>query len=459
MATRPLLPLALALVLSGCALSPDAAKPVADVPASFRTSPADARAVAEAGWWRQFGDPVLVRHIETALARNLDLRTAAAILTEYQALYEAAGGATLPQLALATSAQRGRTLGVTGTQLQATVNATWALDFWGQLRNTQAAARADLLGQEESRRAIEMLVVSGVATSYIELCALDERLAIANRTLKGRERSLQLSQARFKAGVVSRIDEKQAESEYQAVVLQVRQLEQAVAQQEHALSVLLGLSPRAIDRGKTLAALVAPTVPAGLPSSLLTRRPDLRQAEQALAAAGARVAVARAALYPSISLTGSLGSASNQLSSLFKGPARTWGLGPTLNMPLFDGGQGASQVNASRARLEQAQLRYEKAVQSAFRDAEDALIAVEKTRAQEVAQAAQVAALLRYEQLARRRYEAGITSSLELLDAQRALLASEIGLAQTRSASLQAIVSLYKALGGDWGLTAAPASR
>lgn len=459
MSSRGLTLIALLLSLSACAIKPDPARPLTDVPAQFRQTPNDTQSVVEAGWWRQFGDPVLVAHIDTALARNLDLRTAVAVLSEYRALYESATGAALPGLSLATSVQRGRALGVTATQLQATVNASWEVDFWGRLRNNTAAARADFLAQEESRQALEMVVVSTVASNYIDLLALDERLAIAQRTLAGRERTLHLAQTRFKAGVVSRIDEKQAESEYQAVVLQVRQLEQAQVQQENALSLLLGQSPRSIERGRTLEALVSPPIPAGLPSSLLTRRPDLRQAELALAAAGTRVAVARASLYPTISLTGSLGGASSQLSGLFDGPARTWAFGPSLTLPLFDGGQAAAQVAASRARLEQAQLGYEKAVQSAFRDTEDALIAVQKTREQQAAQAAQVAALRRYEQLARRRYETGITSSLELLDAQRALLASEIGLAQTRSASLQAVVALYKALGGDWGLPAQASPR
>lgn len=444
-----------ALLLAACATAPDPAPPAINPPAAFRVTLPDATAVDPRGWWQQFADPVLTRHIETALASNADLRAAAAVLLEYEAQLAAARGAQLPSVTLTGSAQRGRQLGVTATSYQASAGPSWVLDFWGGLRNGAAAAQADLQGRQEQRAALELVIVGSVVEGYVELLALDERLAIARRTLAGRERNVAVAQARLAAGVVSRIDETQAVSEYQSVVLQVRQLEQAVAQQENALSVLLGRAPGAIERGVSLAGLKTPPVPAGLPSSLLTRRPDIRQASQAVAAASARVGVAVAQRYPSISLTGALGGASTQLSSLFSGPNRTWLFGPTLTMPLFDGGQTAAQVDVARARLEQARIGYEKAVQSAFRDAENALVALDKTRAQQQAQAAQVASLRRYEQLARRRYESGITSSLELLDAQRALLASELGLAQTRSTELKSLVALYQALGGNWVTPAA----
>ncbi len=439
------------LPLAACTLTPEASAPDRALPTHFRQGPEDAKAVDPYAWWRQFGDPVLTQHIESALANNLDLAKAAAKLSEFEALYAFAAGSSGPQLQLQSSAQRGRSLGITSNNYQLATNVTWEIDFWGKLSNTRAAARAELLSQSASRNAVRLLVISNTANAYIELRELDQRLAISQRTLAGRQRSLQLAQARFKAGVVSRIDQRQAESEYQSVVSQVLQLEQSVVQKENALSLLLGRNPASIARGHTLGELTVPAVPSGLPSELLVRRPDLVQAAQTLSAAAAKVGVARAGMYPSISLTGALGSASSQLSGLFTGDATTWSFAPTLNFPLFDGGQSRSKVDASRAQLQQAGLDYQKAVLDALSDTENALVSVKKIREQEQAQNARVTALRSLEQLTRRVYEGGEKDSSDFLDAQRQLLEAETTLATTRSNALKSVVALYKALGGDWG--------
>ena len=450
------------LPLAACTLPPEVAPPAVALPTSFRQMPSDARALDLSAWWRQFNDPVLTRHIETALANNLDLAKAAAVLLEFEALNSKADGEAGVQLKLTGSAQRGRVAGITSNSYMITASPSWEMDFWGKLRNTRAAARSEVLAKAASKEAVKLTTIRTVATSYIELLELDQRLAITQRTLTTRQRSLQLAQARFKAGVVSRIDQRQAEAEYQGVVFLMRGIERQVAEKENALSLLLGRNPASLERGRTLDALTVPEVPAGLPSDLLARRPDLLQAAEDLAAATFRVGVAKAGMYPSIALTGSLGSTSAQLSALFKGASGIWAFAPMVSLPLFDGGQSRAQVDASRARVQQAEIAYQKAVLDALSDTENALAGVEKIREQEQAQTARVAALRSYEQLTRRLYEAGEKSSSDFLDAQRQLLDAENTLATTHSGALKSIVALYSALGGGWNpipLLVAPASQ
>ena len=452
----------LVLPLAACTLPPEAAPPAVALPTSFRQMPSDARALDLSAWWRQFNDPVLTRHIETALANNLDLAKAAAVLLEFEALNSKADGEAGVQLKLTGAAQRGRVAGITSNSYMITASPSWEMDFWGKLRNTRAAARSEVLAKAASKEAVKLTTIRTVATSYIELLELDQRLAITQRTLTTRQRSLQLAQARFKAGVVSRIDQRQAEAEYQGVVFLMRGIERQVAEKENALSLLLGRNPASLERGRTLDALTVPEVPAGLPSDLLARRPDLLQAAEELAAATFRVGVAKAGMYPSIALTGSLGSTSAQLSALFKGASGIWAFAPMVSLPLFDGGQSRAQVDASRARVQQAEIAYQKAVLDALSDTENALTGVEKIREQEQAQTARVAALRSYEQLTRRLYEAGEKSSSDFLDAQRQLLDAENTLATTHSEALKSIVALYSALGGGWNpipLLVAPASQ
>ena len=448
--------------LAACTIAPEAASPAVSLPASFRHIPKDAKVVSSSAWWRQFNDPALTRHIETALANNLDLAEAAAVLSEFDALYSKADGETGPQVKLQGMAQRGRTLGITSSSYSVTALPSWEIDFWGKLRNTRAAARSDVLAKTAAREAIRLTIISSVATSYVELLELDKRLTISQRTLEGRQKSLRLAQSRFNAGQVSRIDQRQAEAEYQGVVFQVRRLEQQVEEKENAMSLLLGGNPASPERGRTLDALTVPAVPAGLPSDLLARRPDLLEAAEDLSAAAARLGVAKASMYPSISLTGLLGRTSTQFSTLFRSAAGAWAFAPMLNLPLFDGGQSRAQVDVSRARMQQAEIAYQKAVRNALSDAENALVGVEKIREQEQAQTARVVALRSYEQLTRRLYEGGEKDSSDFLDAQRQLLDAENTLAATQSGALKSIVALYKALGGDWdGVPASvtPSSR
>ena len=336
------------------------------------------------------------------------------------------------------------------SDLQPYVSASWEIDLWGQLRRATEAARADLLGTEECRRGVVLTVVTAVAVAYTDLCDLDEQLAIARRTVSSRENSLSLFRLRFERGLISELELQQAESEYQAAVATVPLFEQLIAEQEDALDVLLGRNPGTIPRGRSLDELVVPDIPAGMPSQLLERRPDIRQAEQNLIASNARIGVAKAAYFPTITLTGIYGLESTELSTLFTGPAKTWTYAGSLAGPIFTAGATAGAVETARAQQQENLFRYRQVIQQAFREVEDGLIGQRKTREQLAAQFRQVEALRDYALLARLRYDNGYTSYLEVLDAERSLFAGELSYAQTKGNLFRALVSLYKSMGGGW---------
>ena len=444
--------LALAVFLGGCMMGQDYQRPAVEVPSQYRYANTGTKTASPAQWWKQFGDPVLSEAIETALANNLDLTIATARLKEYQANQTVSAAPLWPQLGLSASDTRtraGNNAPVTKT-LQAGFTLAWELDFWGRIRRLSEAANADYLGQEAARQAVILTLISSVASSYIQLRELDSRLEMARRTLDARKESERLAQLRFKAGVISEMELRQAGSELQGTAFSVQQLEQAIAQKENELCLLLGRNPGPIKRGRSIDTLLIPAVPGGLPSELLTRRPDIQQAEQTLIAANARVGAARASFFPSISLTGNQGGASPHLSNLFSGSNRTWNFVSGLTQPIFSGGSLLASLRVSEAQREQTLAGYRKAIQSAFRDAEDALVALQKSEEQKTSQERLVAEVRRYAHLANLRYQAGVTSHLELLDSQRNLFAAEQGLAQAQSTALIASINLYKALGGDW---------
>lgn len=463
---RPRIPLALllALGLSACfKVGPDYRKPEVPIPHAWRFSPAEARDAANFHWWEQFGDPVLVQLIEEAVRSNKDVAIATAAVEEYLGLYGVTRSSLLPQISDEADGGRQKLSGysiggreITYSTIQSALNLSWEIDVWGRLRRATEAARADLLGREENRRAVILTLVAGVARSYVQLRELDQRLEIARHTLADRGEAYRIAQARFRGGLNSEAQVRQAESEVHNAESLVPQLEKQVAQQEHALSVLLGHNPAAVKRGMALAELRLPQVPAGLPSDLLTRRPDLRQAEQALIAAGARIGVARGNYFPKFTLTGTLGSASADFSHLLAGPAGIWSYALGLTMPLFSAGQIAGQVRAAQAQERQALLGYQNTLLQAFRETEDALVENAKTREQVRALAKQVDSLREYLRLARLRYDNGYTNYLEVLDAQRNLLNVQLSLVQSRSNGLQAMITLYKAFGGGWVDAALP---
>ena len=299
-----------------------------------------------------------------------------------------------------------------------------------------------------------MTVVTAVATAYTDLRDLDKQLEIAQRTAKSREDSFKLFNLRFERGLISELELRQIDSEYQSALATISLLQKLILQQENGLSLLLGHNPGPITRGKTLDLLVLPAVPAGVPSQLLERRPDIRQAEQDLIAANARIGVAKALYFPTISLTGFLGLESTDLSSLFSGPARTWNYAAQITMPLFSAGGIAGTIKATEALQQQALVRYQQAIQTAFREVEDALIDQSKSREQLERQKKQVVALQKYLGLARLRYENGYTSYLEVLDAERGLFNAELSYTQTQGVLFRALVNLYKFMGGGWAVDA-----
>lgn len=333
---------------------------------------------------------------------------------------------------------------------QAFLNAGWEIDLWGKLRRATEASRADLLSTEEVRRAVILTLVTSVANAYVNLRDLDRQLDIAKRTAKSREESYALFRKRFELGAISELEVYQVKSEYEQALATIPFLEKTIAQQENALSVLLGRNPGPISRGKTIDEFDLPAVPAGLPSDLLANRPDIRQVEQDLIAANARIGVARSLYFPTISLTGLFGWASADLSNLFSGPAKIWNFAAPLTAPIFTGGAIRGQVRSTEAVQQQALLRYQQSIQVAFREFEDALVDQKKSREQLEVQTRQVESLRNYARLARLRFDNGYTSYIEVLDAERGLFNAELAMAQTKGALFQALVDLYKTMGGGW---------
>jgi multidrug efflux system outer membrane protein len=449
------------LLLAGCAIGPDYRRPEITAPPAWQVDMQQAKDTANTAWWEQFNDPVLNDLIETALRENYDVRVATARVEEFYGRYGATRADLFPQVGYDGSAGRTQAtekgpIAITpGTSslynsYQAQFNASWEIDLWGKIRRATEAARADLLAAEDARSGMILSLVSSMATAYVDLRSLDRQLEIARQTAKSREESVRLFELRFQGGNISEMELSQVKSEYYVALAAIPDLEKRIRQQENLINVLLGRSPGLIVRGKAIDAVSLPSVPAGLPSDLLIRRPDIRQAEQALIAANARIGVAKAQYFPSISLTGFFGSASTELSDLFTGPAGAWSYAGTLAGPIFTAGKIKGTVKAAKAVQQEALFGYEQAVQNGFREFEDALIDQDRTRVQLDAQAKQVEALATYARLARLRYENGYTSYIEVLDAERSLFNGQLSYTQTQDTLLRALVTLYKAMGGGW---------
>lgn len=457
---RKPLALGLSLLFTSCAVGPDYERPKTDAGEAFRMAetPADAPSLANLPWWELLKDEQLQGLIKIALAENKDLKKAVATVEEFQARALIARSDFLPGVSASGSAPSfGRKSGflVPGFAnpfnyyLQG--NLSWELDIWGRIRRSNEAARADLLSKEENRRAVVMQLVSGVAESYFNLLQFDDQLDIAKRTLQSWEESVRIAQARLKQGMTSRLDTDQFEAERANAAARAAELERQMVQAENQLSLLLGWKPFAIARGRVLNdQMVPPVVPAGLPSDLLQRRPDLLEAEQQLAAATARIGAAKAERFPKISLTGLLGAASPQLSKLFTDPASFGVGGAGFAGPLLSGPVLGYQQEAIEAQARQALAQYEKAVLTAFREVEDSLVAVRTARVQSEAQMQQVAALQSALKLAELRYKGGLANYLDVLVARRNLFEAELALTGTRRLHVVSVVQLYKALGGGW---------
>jgi len=445
------------LMLTGCmTVGPDYQRPSIDTPTSWRFEEKEVQDLANTAWWEQFNDPVLNSLVATALQENKDLLIATARVEEFFGRYFSTRGGQYPFVGAGGSGSREEVTKKGPTPLPAGVDRTynfyegflfgsWEIDFWGRYRRASEAARAELFSTEEARRSLVLTLVSAVATTYVDIRALDKQLEITQSTAKTRKETLDLFQLRFDKGIISEVDVSQAVSEYEDAMARIPDIERAIGQRENALSVLLGRNPGPIPRGLTIDELILPAVPAGVPSDLLERRPDIRGAEQALVAANARIGVAKSLYFPTISLTGALGTVSTSLSDLFTGPSRTWNFGASANIPIFSAGRIGGEVKASEAVQKQALYAYEQAIQNGFREVGDALIDRSKSKQRLDALERQVRALQNYARLARMRYDEGYTSYLEVLDAERSLFNVELSYTGFRS-----LINIYKSMGGGW---------
>jgi outer membrane protein, multidrug efflux system len=445
-----------AVVLGGCSLAPPYQRPDTNVPAAYHgpVREATARSIADVAWWNVFGNAQLDALIRQALAGNLDLAVVAAQVTQAEAQVRAARSPIFPQVNGQAQAQRANTTAPFATQnsFVAALALSWEIDFWGRYRSATEAARANLLATEEARRAIIASLVAGVAQQYLQLNALRQRLDIVNQTAAAQRDSLRLVKLLAEHGVQSAAEVRQAETQVLTTENQIPGIERQAGQAEDALAVLLGTQPQSFDIGPMLpAGTLPPAVPPGLPSELLERRPDVREAEQQLIAANANIGVARAQFFPSISLTGTLGRASEALAGLVTNRGVTvHALAAAANVPIFEGGALAANEQIARARAEQAVAQYRRTVLVALQEVSDALIAYDRDAAEVKGNRDRVAVAQEYLRLANERFRAGVISYLEVLDAQRQLLSAQLDLNASELNQRLAMVQLYKALGGGW---------
>ncbi len=455
---RPFASVVVAAVLAGCAVGPDYHRPNVEIPAKYRYQIDEVTETANTQWWKQFNDPVLDQLIVDALAGNKDVKIAAANVERAAGVFTSVRSPLFPQIGYQGSGARQRLPDALVTQgdqnpdssYQAFATASWEIDLWGRIRRQTESARANLLATEQARRGVLLSLVSSVATTYLNLRAFDEQLEIALRTRDAYAESLRLFELQFQHGVVSEMTVEQARSQYESAVVQITQIEQQIAVTENALSILLGRNPGDIPRGKPIAQVVAPSIPEGLPSQLLERRPDIAQAEQTLIGANAQIGAAKALYFPTISLTGLFGGVSTDLSDLFKGSSKTWNYAGSIAGPIFAGGGISGQVAQARASQKAALFNYEATIQSAFADVDNALSARQKLSDQLAASERLVSSLKSYARLALLQYNGGYASYLTVLYADQQLFPAELALAQTRAALLNSVTNIYKATGGGW---------
>jgi len=441
-------------------MGPDYRRPEVDTPPAYIQPTEEGESFANTPWWELFRDPELQSLIRTALEDNKDLGIAVARIDEFRAVLGVTRADQFPTLDVGATAGRanGSDYVFPGNLVDGAVDnyrlgadVFFEVDLFGRLRRSTEAARAQLLATEEARRSITISLVASVASSYMLLRDLDAQLEIAQRTEEAREASLAIIRARFDKGTVPRLDLNQAEIELAVASAAVAAAGRALAQTENRLGILLGRNPGRISRGLALQQQVMPpAIPAGLPSELLQRRPDVLSSEASLAAQTARIGVAQAARWPSLSLTGALGFESGELSDLTRSGSDFWSAGAGLFAPVFNAGRNKSRVEIERARTEQALLAYQQTVLRAFAEVEDALVAVRTYREEHAARRRQVEAARSAARLSRARYDGGVTSYLEVLDTERSLFSAELTESQTLRLYIDAIIGLYKALGGGW---------
>lgn len=453
--TTTVAPLALAMILSGCmSLAPKYERPAAPVAASYpETSPASSQAAATISWQQFFADARLKQLIGLALANNRDLRVAILNIEQARAQYQIRRADTLPTVGLGVSGSRtpGADDSTNSSYSAGLVVSSFELDLFGRVRNLSQAALAQFLATDEARKATHISLIASVANTYLATLADDELLALTQRTLDARLESLKLIQLKFDNGVVSKLDLQQGLSLVDSARVTLAQQQRQRAQDLNLLTLLVGQPlPANLAPGTTLAATMLSELPAGLPSDLLTVRPDIRAAEQQLIGANANIGAARAAFFPRISLTGSFGTASTELSGLFKGGSFGWSFAPQLVLPIFDYGRNSANLGSAKAGRDIAVAQYERSIQAAFREVSDALAGQATFSEQLSAQRAVEAAEAERFKLSDLRYREGASSYLDLLDAQRSLFSAQQAAVQANLQRLQNQVTLYRVLGGGW---------
>ena len=447
----------LTLLAAGCMVGPDYQRPEVTMPEAYFGDATEGPGLAELQWWDLFHDPQLQELVRVALEENRDLRVAIARVDEARARLGEVRSGLFPQVNGVARGARGNTVDqfIPGIGVQDNfflgVTASYEIDLWGKFRRSTEAARGDLLAIEENQRTVVITLIADVASAYLLLRDLDARVEISVDTVQARNKSTALIQARFDKGTVALIDVNQAQIQEADAAAQLAQLRRQARETENLLNVLIGRNPRPIIRGRAIdKELIVPDVPAGLPSTLLERRPDIRAAEASLAAQTARIGVAKSLRIPSVTLTGDLGLASNDLSDLLESKGKIWGVGIDILGPIFDAGKRKSFVEIEKARTEQALNAYEQSILQALQEVEDALAGIRWYREELAAREFQLDAAQSASNLSWARYNGGVTSYLEVLDSDRSLFDAQLAASEIRRRELVSIVSLYRALGGGW---------
>jgi outer membrane protein, multidrug efflux system len=450
-----------AFTLTGCAVGPDYVRPAASLPTAYaEAAPVAATAQINAAWWTHFQDPILNDLVDQALTKNADIRLAIARVDQAAAVAREAGGALFPEIDLqAAGSNRQQSLKNANVPSSATaivharsvaLTTAYELDVWGRVRRGNEAVQANLLASEYSRDAIRLTIAGLIANNYLALRAYDAEIAVTAESLASRQASLKLVKTRVDAGLVSPLDLYQAESALGAIQAQASTLRLQRELSEHQIALLTGNPALSIAVGDLRQLPLPPVPPADLPSSLIEARPDVRQAEENLIAANAGIGVAKAGYFPKFSLTASLGSESKTLSDLFSAGANTWSLGIGLLMPILDFGRTTSRVDQAKALNQQSLIAWENTLQTAFKEVRDALVSLRQNSTTETAQNVRVASAQKALDIAQRRYDAGYSGYLDVLDAQRNSNDAQLAMIATRQARLAASVDLFKAIGGGW---------
>jgi len=450
-----LISLILALTVTSCMVGPKLEKPFMDSEEQFRFDSIAGDSMINLAWWEMFSDPILDTMIYTALEHNQDVLIAMSRIEQAYAVLGVSKADLYPQFGYDISGSYGEP-GTAGTgsdaggRIQITPNVYWELDFWGKVRRSNQAARAEIAASEEALRMVQVGIITAVADGYFQLLDYDQRLEIARRTWETRMESLWIVEQRFEKGVVPEIDLNQAQQQEAIAATAIPAYERAVAQTENYLSILLGQNPRKLERGLLDEQVAPPEIPVGLPSELLQRRPDLLQAEQQFYAETARIGMTQAMRFPSFSITGAAGVASSDLSSLFSSDALMYSVGGSILGPIFNWGKNKRRVDIQKETARQALLRYEQAVLNAFREVDDALIDVDTYGREVKSRERQKQAAINAALLSRARYDGGQTAYLEVLDTERSMFNAELESSAAKGALLSSYLYLYKALGGGW---------